>query len=70
VGQSGTLVPFSKITEASIFNDEQFWGRAARASGDSQESGRPLIFGASSELRWVVVSRKLVFRETITESRL
>jgi hypothetical protein len=50
VGESGTLVPFSKITEASIFNDEQFWGRAARASGDSQESGRPLIFGGSFEL--------------------
>ena len=27
-----------------IFMGEQFWGRAARASGDSQESGRPFNF--------------------------
>jgi hypothetical protein len=45
---SGTIVLFPRIGETSIFIDEQFWGRAARASGDSQESGAPVKFlGAS-----------------------
>jgi hypothetical protein len=38
---SGTLVPFPGIVPRVTFINEQFWGRAARASGDSQESGRP-----------------------------
>jgi hypothetical protein len=42
----GTLVLFAELGRRFIFISEQFWGRAARASGDSQESGRPLIFEA------------------------
>jgi hypothetical protein len=41
---AGTRVLFSRESFHSIFIDEQFWGRAARASGDSRESGRPLNF--------------------------
>lgn len=38
---SGTAVPFPESLGAFSFMDEQFWGRAARASSDSKESGRP-----------------------------
>ena len=38
---SGTLVLFPEGGLSFIFIHEQFWGRAARASGDSRESGRP-----------------------------
>jgi hypothetical protein len=47
----GTLVLFAEFGRRFIFISEQFWGRAARASGDSQESGRPLIFEAISIAR-------------------
>src|SRR5437660_808975 len=41
---SGTSVLFTSQVPAFSFVPEQFWGRAARASNDSQESGRLLIF--------------------------
>jgi hypothetical protein len=47
----GTLVgnfspdgPFTKISEGLTFLSEQFWGRAARASNDSQESDARFLF--------------------------
>jgi len=44
VGGTGTdgLFPFRRKT--LNVTSEQFWGRAARASSDSKESGRLLIF--------------------------
>ena len=44
VAGSGTQVLFSAVVRSFIFISEQFWGWAARASGDSRESGRPLNF--------------------------
>src|SRR5579862_989916 len=44
VDGAGTIRPFSKWKVHSIVVSEQFWGRAARASIDSKESGRPLNF--------------------------
>ena len=44
VGGSGTSVPFPEVDLSFSLVNEQFWGRAARASGDSQESGRPFDF--------------------------
>jgi len=46
VGGTGTdgLFPFRRNTLS--VTSEQFWGRAARASSDSKESGRLLIFAA------------------------
>jgi len=44
VALSGTEVLFPRKGPSFIFVGEQFWGRAARASGDSQESGRPFNF--------------------------
>src|SRR2546425_6723319 len=44
---SGTSVLFTSQVPAFSFVHEQFWGRAARASNDSQESGRLLIFASS-----------------------
>jgi hypothetical protein len=41
---SGTEVLFTQKGPRIIFIREQFWGRAARASGDSRESGRPFYF--------------------------
>jgi len=38
-------VLFHEITPQYTLAIEQFWGRAARASDDSKESGRLLIFG-------------------------
>jgi len=32
VGSAGTFVPFQESREGTIFVNEQFWGRAARAS--------------------------------------
>jgi hypothetical protein len=46
---SGTEVLFPSHGPAFIFVNEQFWGRAARASLDSQESGRLLIVGVNRE---------------------
>ena len=47
---SGTEVLFPSDRAAFIFVSEQFWGRAARASSDSRESGRLLIFGVNREI--------------------
>ena len=53
VGPTGTEVLFPKVLTALKVVSEQFWGRAARASNDSQESGRLLIFaGKSSSPGW------------------
>jgi hypothetical protein len=41
---SGTYELFSNHLHARSFFIEQFWGRAARASSDSKESGRLLNF--------------------------
>ena len=46
---SGTSVLFTSQVPAFSFVPEQFWGRAARASNDSQESGRLLIFADSCD---------------------
>src|SRR5580698_541484 len=48
VGATGTEVLFPKWIIALKVVSEQFWGRAARASNDSQESGRLLIFAGKS----------------------
>jgi hypothetical protein len=48
VGPTGTEVLFPKWIIALKVVSEQFWGRAARASNDSQESGRLLIFAGKS----------------------
>src|SRR5713101_5401486 len=40
---------------------EQFWGRAARASSDSQESGRPFNFWWVIVRRWSLAAEKRVF---------
>src|SRR6266481_955121 len=42
--QAGTEVLFTPAERRFNFLGEQFWGRAARASADSKESGRLLIF--------------------------
>jgi hypothetical protein len=39
-------VPFSNLDTMFIFQGEQFWGRAARASEIRKGLGRSLIFGA------------------------
>ncbi len=44
VGVLGTVGPFPDWGYPRTFVSEQFWGRAARASSDSKESGRLLIF--------------------------
>jgi hypothetical protein len=44
VGHTGTDGLFPKERTALKVISEQFWGRAARASNDSKESGRLLIF--------------------------
>ena len=53
---------------------EQFWGRAARASNDSKESGRLLIFWANSlvtscsksRASALIFSRPLSFAQNVT----
>src|SRR2546430_7017382 len=45
--QAGTEVLFTPTERRFNFLGEQFWGRAARASADSKESGRLLIFGVN-----------------------
>jgi len=42
--KAGTEVLFTAANRRFTFLCEQFWGRAARASADSKESGRLLIF--------------------------
>ena len=49
-GNAGTGVPFSNLDTPFIFRDEQFWGRAARASEIRKGLGRSLIFGSSFPL--------------------
>ena len=44
VGNSSPDGPFTKIGEGLTFLSEQFWGRAARASNDSQESDARFLF--------------------------
>jgi hypothetical protein len=44
VGAPGPDGPFTRISGRLKFLIEQFWGRAARASSDSKESGRPFYF--------------------------
>jgi hypothetical protein len=46
---SSTSVLFTSQVPGFSFVFEQFWGRAARASNDSQESGRLLIFAGSCD---------------------
>jgi hypothetical protein len=38
VAPSGPVGPFTEIGKRFTFLGEQFWGRAARASNDSEES--------------------------------
>ena len=58
VGHTGTDGLFTKNVTALKVADEQFWGRAARASNDSQESGRSLIFVANSGLHGTISKSK------------
>ncbi len=44
--ESGTVGLFPKDKKGINFINEQFWGRAARASSDSKESGRLFTFYA------------------------
>jgi len=44
VGLSSSDGPFTKIGGRITFLSEQFWGRAARASNDSKESGARFYF--------------------------
>ena len=54
---SGPVGPFTEIRQRFIFLSEQFWGRAARASNDSEESDARfyllLIFISLSRSRYV-----------------
>ena len=43
-GVFGTLVPFPTFVHESTFVSEQFWGRAARASRDSNRVETPVLF--------------------------
>ena len=47
MGTSSPDVPFTKIMKRLTFLGEQFWGRAARASNDSKESGRSFFYFTS-----------------------
>jgi hypothetical protein len=58
---SGTEVLFTQKGPRIIFIREQFWGRAARASGDSRESGRPFNF-------WGADLRRCPFFASFTKS--
>ena len=58
--QAGTEVLFTPAERRFNFLGEQFWGRAARASADSKESGRLLIFsGEFLRQPFVISSRQL-----------
>ena len=48
---SGTEVLFPRMRRGFSLMGEQFWGRAARASNDSKESGRLLNFWALFQIR-------------------
>ncbi len=48
VGPSSPEVPLTRFGGGFTFPSEQFWGRAARASSDSKESGRPFYFEVTS----------------------
>ena len=48
VSSCGTYGPFSELAPVFTLLGEQFWGRAARASQDSQESGTLVIYGSFS----------------------
>jgi hypothetical protein len=52
VGRISTFVPFSMLSTVGTFIFEQFWGRAAQASRDSNESRRLFfcLFIASAPL--------------------
>src|SRR5580692_12919111 len=43
-GDSRSDVPFTRIRGGLTFLIEQFWGRGARASNDSNRVGRPFYF--------------------------
>ena len=69
IGQVGGLVLargcyFQKLANPLLLWDEQFWGRAARASGDSRESGRPLNFGASLGWKFRILTSADIFPST------
>jgi hypothetical protein len=60
VGEFSTFVPFQTLAYADTLVFEQFWGRAARASHDSNRVWTPVLFLASFRAQHSVIGRLLV----------
>ena len=57
-----TFVPFPRFADPRTFLIEQFWGRAARASSDSNRVGAPVLFWGGFSRLVVLPRRHLAFR--------